>query len=180
MEQLEQKSKPIRNTIERIGKSRAYCFTLNNYTEDDIKNIQTFRCEYTFQEETGENGTPHLQGMLYFKNPISFKSIKTLLPRAHIEICKNKIASMQYCSKEDTRTGNLYTNMDFAKIGTKNGTGTAKKIIKHWTEKLPREMTSDEYHLFINLQIEESMNEELDIWNKFEKYNCPFGETEKK
>jgi len=40
-----------------------WCFTLNNYIEEDIKDICAKDIElkrYIFQEEIGENGTPHV------------------------------------------------------------------------------------------------------------------------
>lgn len=94
-----------------MSKSRGYTFTLNNYTEDDVKSIKLFPCEYLFQEETGASGTRHLQGMLYFRNAVTFNSVKGRMPTAHIEKMKSKIASIKYCSKEDTRTGRMYTNI---------------------------------------------------------------------
>lgn len=102
-----------------MSKSRGFTFTLNNYTNDDINMIKEFKCQYIFQEETGESGTKHLQGMLYFTNAVSFNTVKTMLPRAHIEKMKSKIASIKYCSKEDTRTGEIYSNFNYGgEIGT--------------------------------------------------------------
>ena len=93
------------------SRSRNYAFTLNNYTEEDIKSIPTLGADYIFQEETGAGGTPHLQGILMFKNAVTFSKLKRMLPTAHIEMAKSKMASMRYCSKEDTRTGMIYANV---------------------------------------------------------------------
>lgn len=102
---MEHVGTPARNT-----KSRAWCLTINNYCQLDIEKLLT--CEnYTFQEETGTEGTQHLQCVIKFKNPRSFGGIKKQFPTAHIEQCKNIKASINYCSKEDTRTGEMYTNM---------------------------------------------------------------------
>lgn len=107
-----------RNTKESSQKNRIrarnWVFTLNNYTQDEIKELAQQE-SYLFQEETGENGTPHLQGMLMFKNPMSLSSMKKINGRAHWEPCKNKIASIQYCSKERTRTGQIFSNFDYVK-----------------------------------------------------------------
>lgn len=104
-EQMEQGGTPARNT-----KSRAWCLTINNYCPLDIEKLQ--QCEnYTFQEETGTEGTPHLQCVIKFKNPRSFGGIKKLFPTAHIERCQNINASINYCTKKETRTGEMYTNM---------------------------------------------------------------------
>lgn len=124
MEQPEQVLNPTCNTnIKRSGgKCRNWCFTLNNYTVEDIKVICGFDCKYVFQEEIGDLGTKHLQGLLMFKSPRSFNSIKKLIPRAHWEPTKSKNASIRYCSKAETRAGEIYSNLaDRSLFGT-NGT----------------------------------------------------------
>lgn len=95
-------------TCNTNNKSRSYAFTLNNYTKDEIGTLeQEFleAAEYGMQEETGKDGTPHLQGFIRYKNPVSFNHVKKLLKRAHWEKAKSIKACRAYCSKEDTRTG---------------------------------------------------------------------------
>lgn len=98
----------------QISPARHWCFTLNNYTEEDIislKNISsTVPVKYIFQKEKGENGTPHLQGYMGFDTklrPLSLKLNKAI----HWEKCRNIEASINYCQKGDTRDGELYTNI---------------------------------------------------------------------
>ncbi len=107
------------NTIKFQGttprKARNWCFTLNNYTVAEIAQIFDIKSnlnlkQFCFQEEKGEDGTPHLQGVLAFINAISFNSIKKLSPRAHWEKCKSLKASLAYCSKADTRNGEIFTH----------------------------------------------------------------------
>lgn len=120
MAQVEQR----RNTdIERRCKSRNWCFTLNNYDSSDIETVTDSKYQYIFQEETGKEGTPHLQGMISNVNAVSFNSMKKLLPAAHWEVCRNKIASIQYCQKGESRTGSIYCNVD-SWLGDTSGTGT--------------------------------------------------------
>lgn len=109
------------NTNQAPKKSRNWCFTLNNYTVEELTQItQRFRNEkYLFQEEVGEQKTPHLQGVIGFKNARSFNSVKKLIPRAHIEVCRSFAASVLYCSKEDTRVGTIYSNFDYSKYTKK-------------------------------------------------------------
>ena len=84
-------------------RSRAWAFTLNNYTDDDITHItQLNNARMRVGKEVGDNGTPHLQGYIEFKNGTSFQSVKTHLGnnRVHIEPahkCRN--ANLQYTAK---------------------------------------------------------------------------------
>lgn len=86
-----------------------YCFTLNNFTEfeknDAIRFIQS-HCKYgIFQSETGESGTPHLQGyfQLSKKNRMSWLK-STFSARAHYECAKGTWEqNKDYCSKEEAR-----------------------------------------------------------------------------
>ncbi len=94
----------------QISPSRHWCFTLNNYTTDDIKFLcSTSSIErYVFQEEVGESGTPHLQGYLTFvtkKRPFSVFKCSNY----HWEKCRNINKSILYCQKEDTRVGKIFT-----------------------------------------------------------------------
>jgi len=99
-------------------KARAFCFTYNNYSISDIKGIQTYLagltgCTYIFQEETGETGTKHLQGYIRFRNPRGFSWQKKMSQKIHWEIAKKgKQTNIDYCSKAETRTGSMFTNME--------------------------------------------------------------------
>lgn len=92
----------------RCKPSRVWCFTLNNYTEDHIALLEEkLETTFVFQQETGENGTPHLQGCVYFKKPVRpSESIK--IKEIHWEKCRSWDLSVKYCSKTDTRTGKVF------------------------------------------------------------------------
>jgi len=88
-------------------RSRRICFTLNNWTDSELIAAKSFaesKCTWAvIGKETGESGTPHLQGAMVFKNPIAFSTIKAGLPRAHIEVMHGTAEdNLAYCSKEDT------------------------------------------------------------------------------
>lgn len=98
-----------------LKRNRQYTFTLNNYSKHDISSIEEWlkgrkHMTYVFQEETGENGTPHLQGCFKSKDPIEFELVKKMIPKGHIEVCKCWNKSFEYCCKQDTRTGKVYSN----------------------------------------------------------------------
>lgn len=138
-----------RNTSnERPRKSRNWQFTLNNYTPEEIETICDSKYQYIFQEETGSEGTPHLQGMISSANAISFNSVKNLIPRAHIEAAKNKNALINYCQKGATRTGKIYCNVDSWLSGTESG-----------TTQDPRAMSSEMYYDWLAQQAKESADE---------------------
>lgn len=132
-----------RNTNKRsVNKCRNWCFTLNNYTPEDIDTLTQSKFQYIFQEEKGENGTAHLQGLLCSNNAVSFNSIKKLIPKAHIEACKNKNASINYCKKGETRCGMVYTNVE----SWTNGNGYVR-------QKYPWEMDEKEWGELIDLNL---------------------------
>lgn len=89
-----------------MSKSRRYCFTLNNYTEDNIGEIFMLHSVLKFGifgKEVGKLGTPHLQGFIIFKENTKFKTvINRYLPfGCHVELCKGSIQqNIDYCMKE--------------------------------------------------------------------------------
>lgn len=87
-------------------RSRGWCFTLNNYTPAD----ELLLADYTpstlvylvYGKEIGDSGTPHLQGFVYFKNPVRFATLRKLLARAHWERARGSPqANFDYCTKQD-------------------------------------------------------------------------------
>lgn len=82
-------------------KSRNFCFTVNNYTEQDIAFYNSIDCKYIcYGIEVGEQGTPHLQGFISFVNARSVKGIIKVL-RGHISVAKGSPSqNRDYCSKD--------------------------------------------------------------------------------
>lgn len=110
---VEHKEKAGRNTnIVAPLRSRNWVFTLNNYSEIEVTQLTEQFSKisegYIFQEEKGTEGTKHLQGLATFKNARSLRSMKKINSRAHWEVCKNKIASIKYCQKKETRAGRIW------------------------------------------------------------------------
>jgi len=85
-----------------MARSRGYCFTLNNYSEEEFNNYLAISCRYVvLGREVGENGTPHIQGFIYFDNARKESSVRGLLRRSHVErqrgTCEQAIT---YCKKD--------------------------------------------------------------------------------
>lgn len=73
--------------------SRSWCFTINNYTEEDIKWIQGLQdhCPTLLvAKEVGESGTPHLQGEVTFASAKRWSAMKKLHGTWHFEVKKSK------------------------------------------------------------------------------------------
>lgn len=95
-----------RNTKKKsLPRTRGWCYTLNNWKMEDVIELKKLLCEtHIFQSEVGASGTPHIQGMVYFKNGKTFNAVKELLPDgAHVEKMETLQGSVKYCTKEDTR-----------------------------------------------------------------------------
>ncbi len=114
------------NTINRDSKlkrnrARTWCFTLNNYSDEDVVSLSHDKWEdmkikkLVFQEETGKKNVKHLQGVVQFTNQISFSQLKKFNGKIHWSKCRDIKASIKYCSKEETRTGDIYKYGDVDK-----------------------------------------------------------------
>jgi len=81
---------------------RAFHIVLNNYTEDEIAAIKKLATSYqVVGKEVGENGTPHLQGYLYFKNARTFSSIHKTVPRLALLVAEgDAMDNYKYCTKD--------------------------------------------------------------------------------
>lgn len=83
--------------------SRNYCFTINNWNQEEYDTALSMRCKYiVIGKEIGKEGTPHLQCFVTYKDVKKFSAVKKLLPRAHIEEMKaTPLLASNYCKKEN-------------------------------------------------------------------------------
>lgn len=90
-----------------------WCFTFNNYSENDVTRMRILfnrMCKkYIFQEETGKEGTKHLQGSISLIKKARLTELKKIDERIHWEETKNAKAADKYACKEETRTGQVYS-----------------------------------------------------------------------
>lgn len=88
-----------------MSQAKNWCFTLNNYTDEEHSTI--LRClrdttkYFIIGKEIGDQGTPHIQGYCQFLKPYRITQVKNLLSRrAHLEVAKgNGSHNRVYCSK---------------------------------------------------------------------------------
>lgn len=85
-----------------MSRSRGWVFTINNYTDEDVKGLAMVGYQYlVYGKEVGEQGTPHLQGYVYFKNPIALKSLSKKIPRASLQVRRGTHdQAREYCIKD--------------------------------------------------------------------------------
>jgi hypothetical protein len=87
---------------------RRFCFTLNNWTEEEHTALVSFgkkRCKYwIIGKEIGEkNGVPHLQGYMEMNGDkkIRFSALKKICRRMNFRECDgDKESNVVYCSKD--------------------------------------------------------------------------------
>jgi len=98
--------------------STTWCFTFNNYTEDDVERLKSTACcssepgeprpdgalevRYLVAgREVGESGTPHLQGFVWFPTKRRLKAVSDFIGgNAHVEVCRCVPSSIKYCKKD--------------------------------------------------------------------------------
>lgn len=88
-----------------MSRTRAYVFTINNYTEDDLALLATIKYSYivTGYEGNEDGKTQHVQGFVYLSQPMTLTALKKYMPRAHIEVKSPNSTFQQaadYCKKE--------------------------------------------------------------------------------
>lgn len=86
-------------------RSRAWVFTINNYTDTDVDNIDNLFINdsvryVVYGRETGDSGTPHLQGYIEFDNARTHRQINKKLPGAYVALRRGSAAqAAEYCKK---------------------------------------------------------------------------------
>ena len=81
--------------------SKRWCFTTNNYNEDDIAKFKNVECLYiVIGFETSTSGTPHLQGFVTFKEHKRLSAMKKICSKSHWEQAKGtSVQASDYCKK---------------------------------------------------------------------------------
>jgi len=86
-------------------KAKYWCITINNYTDDDIRqfeDIKQYTAYWIYGKEVGASGTSHLQCFICGNKQITLPTLRRWWPRSgHFEITRGspKEAS-DYCKKD--------------------------------------------------------------------------------
>ncbi|MGL6008997.1 MAG: hypothetical protein ACRC1D_06015 [Culicoidibacterales bacterium] len=89
-----------------MSRGKNWCFTLNNYTNEDyerlIQLVENEECAYIiFGKEVGDSGTPHLQGFVAFSKRVYLTDVrKRVSIQAHFELARLVPESIEYCKKD--------------------------------------------------------------------------------
>lgn len=103
--------------------ARNWCFTINNYTDEDIERMEDLGLQIgttlkylVVGREVGEEGTPHLQALIQFNKKLRLNQVKSYVgARAHCEIMRGtSTQASMYCKKDE----------DFLEYGTIQLQGT--------------------------------------------------------
>lgn len=88
------------------AQSRNWCFTINNWTEEDLRKISDYHRAHPatyiiYGKEVGEEGTPHLQGYIHFKTSQKPTAMNKVSTRSRNAMCLGTPAdNIKYCKKE--------------------------------------------------------------------------------
>jgi len=172
----------------RMAQGRNWCFTLNNYTDEDTERLDSLVDDGSllyliYGKEIGESGTPHLQGFVYTKTRLRLTQVKQIIgSNPHLEIARNVNASIQYCKKDGnwvefgSRTNDQGRRNDLEdfKTSVKNGVLSLKQIREKHSETYAKYTRFcleyiDDHYPAVSLPIHELRPWQVDLKRRLEE-----------
>lgn len=92
-------------------RAKYWCFTLNNYTTEDLTRLSTpiEGVDYLiYGKEVGASGTPHLQGSVCFQSRKRLQQVISVIGQSHCTVTRFLSQSIEYCKKDG----------DFTEVGS--------------------------------------------------------------
>jgi len=132
--------------------SKSWIFTINNYTEEDVRMVRAVPCQRIIAgfEVAPTTGTPHIQGAIVFKKATRCKGVCAMLGgRARCKQMAGKWCDQSYCAKdgeivrmEDNTSQGKRVDLEGFRTAIKRNAGDIELLDKHLTEvaKYPRLM----------------------------------------
>lgn len=91
-----------------------WSFTWNNWSEEErrtVHQILLHECVwFVYQEEIGEQGTPHLQGTIKLKDKKRLTALKKFHSKISWRETNSVSAQVAYCTKIESRSGEQYVH----------------------------------------------------------------------
>ena len=84
-------------------KAKSWCFTLNNYTPDDLDRLSVpinGVVYLIYGKEIASTGTPHLQGTVCFQSRKRRSQVVAIIGGAHCTVTRYLLQSIEYCKKD--------------------------------------------------------------------------------
>lgn len=121
-----------------MSRAKNWTFTINNYTADELASLRELApsTEYlVFGRETGEQGTPHLQGFVSFRAAVRLTTARSRIGnRAHLEVARaSAVVNLDYCTKDGDYE-------EFGDVPTRQqGRRTDLEAFYEWTDRFSEE-----------------------------------------
>lgn len=158
-----------------MARARNYCFTINNYTSEDLNYLREIECKYiVVGHEVGELGTPHMQGFIALNSAKTFPAMIKYMPeRAHIERCNGTPAqNITYCKKD----GNIIIEKGQAPAqGTRSDLDNVRDVIKNTSKMREVVEVATSYQSVRMAEVYLSYHEKKRNWKPIVKWY--YGET---
>lgn len=131
--------------LREMSRAKHWCFTLNNYTQENVDRIIDNTASFDFLifgREIGDSGTPHLQGFVSFPNRVRRNVCVDKIGQAHFTVARDINKSIEYCKKDGdylefgTRPSNSGTRSDLEgfKEAVRNGCRDMKSLRETFSE----------------------------------------------
>lgn len=164
-------------------RSRNWCFTINNYTEEEVENLKEADIKYMIVgHEVGESGTPHLQGFCHFINAVRFATVVGVVGnRAHIQRARGNIEqNYVYCSKQ----GNFFEVGERPMSPKEKGEATKRRYEETWNAAREGDFDAIDYEHRIRyygtlkrIAADALLEQELENLDHLEKMEWYYGES---